>query len=67
MAGLPTAAVVQDHGKAVEKGQNPMINSLGLALMIVMGKVKGKRKNPTRKIRTRKMMTRKMRPRKTLS
>ena len=46
--------LVQGHGKAVEKGQNPKINRVGLALSLVIGKVKGKSKNLIRKMKIRK-------------
>ena len=51
--------LVQGHGKAVEKGQNPKINSVGLALSLVIGKVKGKSKNLIRKMKIRKTRPRK--------
>ena len=59
VAGLPTAVVVQGHRKAVEKGQNPKINRVGLALSLVIGKVKGKSKNLIRKMKIRKTRPRK--------
>ena len=48
--GRETDTVGRGLGTADEKGQNPGINIGGLALSLVIGKVKGKRKNLVKKM-----------------
>ena len=52
--GRETDTVGRGLGTADEKGQNPGIDIVGLALSLVIGKVKGKRKNLVKKMRSKK-------------
>ena len=54
--GRETDTVGRGLGIADEKGQNPGIDIVGLALSLVIaiGKVKGKRKNLVKKMRSKK-------------
>jgi hypothetical protein len=62
--GRETDTVGRGLGTADEKGQNPGINLGGLALSLVIGKVKGKRKNLVKKMRSKKMRSKKKRSKK---
>ena len=62
--GRETDTVGRGLGTADEKGQNPGIDIVGLALSLAIGKVKGKRKNLAKKMRSKKMTSKKMRSKK---